>query len=519
MTAVEIVIVLGAAIVAGTVIARRTGIAAPIVLVVMGLLASLIPGVHGIELPAEGVLVLFLPALLFWESLTISAREMRRFVRGISLTGILLVIVTAGAVAGVAHLCGLPWSIAWLIGAAVAPTDATAVAALGGLLPLRTLTILRAESLINDGTALVIYALALEAATGDSITVGHVSGLFVLSFVGGVLSGLLVGTVIFEVRRRATDPTLNSTLMVIAPFAAYYLAEQVHASGVLAVVTCGLLWARRSPGVISAASRQQSAPFWTLTTFLLNGALFVLIGIELPIAISGLTPSSVRTGLLVALGVYVVMEVTRFVFLIVSAYLIRALDRRPQQRELRTTNRARAVSATAGFRGAVSLAVALAVPSTHGIDRDMVVFVTALVVVATLVIQGLALPHVIRWANLPQDTTEEDELELAWTRSVQEALDALPDIAAELNVDCEVRETVEKYYSDQLAESMDGEGHSEIAEHDRQERDLRLALITRNRDSMVRLRNEGVIDDSVLRHVQARLDIGEVRLTGPASVE
>jgi CPA1 family monovalent cation:H+ antiporter len=524
----QLVVALGFAVLVGNLIGRRFGVAVPVALLAAGLLLTAIPDFRDVGLPPEMVLLLFLPALLFWESLTTSAREIRRFLRGIILSGTLLVVATAAAVAVVAHAFGLSWGTAWLIGAAVAPTDATAVAALGRMLPHRQMTVLRAESLINDGTALVLYGLALDFVTGEGdVGAAHVAGLFTLSFVGGTAVGLGAGWVIFQARRHIAEPLLGNVVSVLTPFATYLLAEKIHASGVLAVVTCGLFMARVAPLAISAQTRQQAMSFWNLTTFLLNGALFVLVGMQLPAVVDDLSSAALGTGVLVTAAVYVTVLLARFGFVTVTIYLIRAIDRRPQQRQLRTTARGRIVSTAAGFRGAVSLAVALAVPTTlqGGTDsaaRDMIVFVTAGVVVASLVVQGLALPHVIRWARLSEDTSVGEELRLAKRIATQAALERLPDIAAELGVDDDVVDGVRAEYEEHLAVAMADEQDGDPADSARrhgQNHDLRLALIAVKRQSVVRLRDDRVIDDTVLRQIQSRLDIEEVRLAGQPQVE
>jgi Na+/H+ antiporter len=523
----QLVVALGAAVLVGNLVARQFGVAVPVALLVAGLLLSVIPAFRGVGLPPEVVLLLLLPALLFWESLSTSLREMRRFVRGIMLTGTLLVVVTAAVVAALAHALGLDWGTAWLIGAAVAPTDATAVTSLGRGLPQRHMTTLRAESLINDGTALVLYALALGFASDEAdLTVMHVSGLFVVSFAGGVTVGLLAGWLIFQVRRRVSDPVLGNVVTLLTPFATYLISEEVHTSGVLAVVTCGLFMARVAPLAISARTRQQAVPFWSLTTFLLNGSLFVLVGLQLPAAVKGLSGSAVGTGVLVTVVIYVAILLVRLGFLTVSIYTIRALDRRPEQRLLRTSARGRVVSMTAGFRGAVSLAVALAVPTTLPgraafPARDMIVFVTAGVVVTSLVVQGLALPRVIRWARLPADTSAGDELRLARRTATAEALAHLPRIARDLAVDVDVLDELRAAYEARLADWRDEDDSSDPADTQRRRQyvDLSLALLAQKRQTVVRLRDERVIDDTVLRQVQAHLDIEEIRLADQHEVD
>lgn len=523
MFALQLMVAVGIAIVVGSLASRRWGVSAPVALVVAGVALTAMPALRAVGLPPEVVLLLFLPALLFWESLNTSSREIRRHLRGIILSGTLFVAVTAAAVAIVAHALGLDWTTSWLIGAAVAPTDATAVSSIGRLLPRSGVTVLRAESLINDGTALVIYALVLESAGGTgSITFAHVSWLLVRSFLGGVLVGLAVGWAATAVRRRLSDPMLNAVALVLTPFVGYLLAEEIHASGVLAVVTCGLFLAQVAPRLISAQSRQLSGPFWTVSTFLLNGALFVLIGMELPTAIDGLSGGSIGRGLLVMTMVYVTVLVTRFVVLNATIFTIRLLDRRPAQRVRRTTLRGRIVSTAAGFRGAVSLAVALAVPlGVVGSDgRDMVVFVTAGVVVLSLLLQGAALPALIGWARIEPDATMADEVDLARRTATESALASLDEIAAGLGTDDtvveEVRAELREHRADWASETDDESGESL---HDRQYRELQLAVLAHKRATTVTLRNRQAIDDTVLRRIQALLDIEEIRLSGPPDTE
>lgn len=330
MLALTLVVALLIAIGVGSVAARRLGVPAPVVLVGLGSLLSLLPALAGVRLPPEAVLLIFLPVLLYWDALTTSLREIRRLFRGILLTGTLLVVVTAAAIATVLHALGVPWAAAWIIGAALGPTDATAVAALGRGLPRRMRVVLQAESLINDATALVVYALAVGTATGQiEPTLTTAGGRLAVSFLGGVAVGLATGWVMFCVRRALHEPRLVNLSSVVTPLLAYLVAEEVHASGVLAVVVAGLFMAQVTPGSIAAVARQQGAAFWTLATFVLNGALFVLVGMQLPHSVGGLTTDSVGHALLLVAAAYVTMIAVRYAFLNVSIGLIRLLDRRP----------------------------------------------------------------------------------------------------------------------------------------------------------------------------------------------
>lgn len=525
MFSLQLIVAIGLAVLIGSLVSRRWGVTAPVALVAAGVALTVIPALRAVGLSPEVVLLLFLPALLFWESLTTSSREIRRHLRGIVISGTFFVVATAATVAVVAHALGLDWATSWLIGAAVAPTDATAVSSIGPLLPRSGVTVFRAESLINDGTALVIYALVLESVGGDAaITAMHVSWLLVRSFIGGVLVGLAVGWAAASVRRRLSDPLLNAVALVLTPFVGFLIAEEVHASGVLAVVTCGLFLAQVAPRLISAQARQLSSQFWTVSTFVLNGALFVLIGMELPAAVSGLSGGSIGQGLLVMTAVYVTVLATRFVVLNATIFTIRLVDRRPGQRLRRTTLRARIVSTAAGFRGAVSLAVALAVPvSIVGSDgRDMVVFVTAGIVVLSLLLQGAALPALVRWAQIDSDPTLADEIDLARRTATESALDSLDEIANGLGIDDTVIAEVRAELADhrpRWVSGTDADIDGDESLHERQYRDLKLAVLAHKRATTVTLRDRQVIDDTVLRQIQARLDLEELRLRGPTDLD
>jgi monovalent cation/hydrogen antiporter len=504
------------------VLARRSGVAAPVLLLACGALLGFAPALRQVHLPPEVVLLLFLPALLYWESLTISLREIRSNLRVIVLNSTALVIATAAAVAVMAHALGLGWGPAWVLGAAVAPTDATAVGALAGSLPRRTITVLRAESLVNDGTALVVYGVAVGAtASQESFSVLHIGWLFVLGYGGGALAGALIAWVAIQVRRRLDDPFLENVAIILIPFTAFLLAQAVHASGVLAVVVCGLIMGHVAPRLGHPAARQQTEAFWSLSVFLLNGALFVLVGLELQGAARSLTSAELSRGLALVGAVSAAVVGTRFAWVFTVTYVIRALDRRPQQRLRRVGARVRVVSAVAGFRGAVSLAVALSIPETVASGaafpaRSLIVFVTAGVIVVTLVLQGLALPAVMRWARIPRDTSAEAERHLADILATEEARAAIPQVAAELGTDPDIAERVRRETEKHLRvlhASDDGTDDEPALRYDQQYTALRLALLARKRATVVRLRDERRIDDTVLLQVQRRLDIEEVRLS------
>ncbi|WP_326584606.1 Na+/H+ antiporter [Streptomyces sp. NBC_00481] len=528
MLGLELVVVLGVAVLVGNAVGQRLGIAPPVVLLVTGVLLGFVPAVREAHLPPEVVLLLFLPVLLYWESLTTSLREIRTNLRGILQLSTVLVILTAWAVAAAGHALGLPWGPAWVLGAAMAPTDATAVGVLARALPRRQVTVLRAESLVNDGTALVIYGLAVGITVGEEhLSVPHVGGLFLLAYGGGAAVGVAVAWVNMNLRRRLTDPLLGNLVMILAPFTAYLLAELIEASGVLAVVVSGLIMSQVAPRIIRAEHRTQALALWPLATFIINGALFVLVGVELQYAVRDLGRADLRDALIAVGVICVVLVAVRFAFLYASTYLVRALDRRPRQRMLRVGHRTRVVSGLAGFRGAVSLAMVLSVPQTLDSgepfpDRSFIVFVTSGVILVTLVVQGLLLPVAVRWAKLPPDTAVDDEHGLAEATAIEEAIKAIPRLAAGLQSDPKIVEWLRQEYEAHLASvrARSAGAHDDPAVLQHQDYlALRLALIANKRATVVRLRDERQIDDTVLRRQQAALDSEEIRLSGGAAVE
>ena len=440
MEGLEVTVLLGLAILVGTVLAPRLRIPTPLVLVVIGLLLGFVPALRDIQLPPETVLLLFLPVMLFWESLTTSLRAVRRSLRYIVPMSTLLVVASAFAVAWIATLFGVPFHTALLLGAAVAPPDATAVAALGRLLPERMFMKLKAESLTNDGTALVLYAIALALALGENVTGWSITGMVALSYLGGAAAGIAVAALAYLALRRASHALVINTTLLLVPFAAFLLAEIIGASGVLAVVFAGLIVAWSHARITTATSRRQALSAWPFGVYLLNGALFVLIGLEVQYVVHDVPARQ--------LGILVAITIATWVALIVVRYLFQTLSApfsRPPGAPRFGHHRARVVNTFAGFRGAVSLAIALSVPaSIAGIGeltgRDIVVFVTGGVILLSLLVQGPLLPAIVRWARLPQDETAAEEYELAQRTITGAAVAALDDLAAEHGISDEVRD-------------------------------------------------------------------------------
>lgn len=480
-----------------------------------GCLIGLTPEFRTLVLPPPVVLLLFLPPLLHWESLTTSLREIRTNLRGIVLLATGLVLATAVAVAGVGHALGLSWPLAFVLGAVVAPTDAIAVGAVARLLPRRIQTILRAESLINDGTALALYAVVVGVAVqGQAVTWSGTAARFLLSYAGGVAIGAACAAVVVALRRRLRDRVLESALAVLTPFATYLPAQLLGVSGVLAVVTCGLILSQAGPKVISAGARVQITDFWEVSTFILNSALFVPVGIQTPAIVSAISSVSLGHAVVTASLVGAVVIATRLLWLYSVPYLLRAVDRRPVQRTLRSGARERFPVAWSGVRGAVSLAAALGVPTTTAAGlpiegRGLLVFTAVAVILVTLVVQGTTMPAVIRWAGLRGDPDVTTEERLARRRMVDAALEVLPDHADRLDTPPETTDAIVSELRQYAAEDA---GPSDTGPGLRAGLELRRTLIDVKRSALIHMRDQRVIDDIVLRRLQSVLDSDEIRI-------
>lgn len=527
MFGLVIVVALVSTVIVGTVLGRRYRVGPPVLLIVLGALLGLIPQFGGVRINGEIVLLLFLPAILYWESMNTSFREIRANLRVIVFLSVALVIATAVAVSWTARALGMESHAAAVLGAVLSPTDAAAVAGLAKQLPRRALTVLRAESIINDGTALVLFVVTVQVAIGGA-AIGPVDLVvrFIGSYLGGIATGLLVGGLVTLLRRGIDAPLEEGALSLVTPFAAFLLAQSIHCSGVVAVMVSALVLVYSGPVVIRARSRLQAYAFWDIATFLINGSLWVFVGIQIPGALRGISniEGGLRHATFIALAITGVIIVSRVFWGECTTVLIRVIDRREAQRARRVSWRQRLVTAWAGFRGAVSLAAALAVPLTtlSGApfpDRNLIIFVVTVVILVTVLIQGSTLPAVVRWARMPEDVAHADELQLARSVGAQTALDALPAVASELGVGPKLLSRLQKEYEEHAAvvsANDDDSVTNDLVKRSDLVRRVRLGVIEHQRRAVTALRNQNLIDDIVLRELQAELDLAEVQLLDAA---
>ncbi|MFI5683977.1 Na+/H+ antiporter [Streptomyces sp. NPDC051636] len=517
-----LLLVAGSAAIAAA--ARRTPVPAPLLLVAAGLLVSYVPGVPDYTLDPEVVLPLLLPPLLYTSATDSSYLDLRAQLRPVALLSVGYVLFATFVVGCAAYLIvpGMPLPAALVLGAVVAPPDAvaaTAVARRVGL-PSRITTILQGESLLNDATAITAYKVALAAAVGAGATWAGGIGEFLLAAVGGVGVGLVLMAPLHWLRTHLKEPLLQNTLSLLIPFVAYGVAEQLHASGVLAVVVVALYLGHRA-WEVDFATRLQEEAVWKMVAFVLESAVFALIGLQLPVVLKGLGEYEGADAAWYAVAVFLVVVATRFVWVYPAAFLPRLLSARVGEREPNPTWRGAMVTAWAGMRGVVSLAIAFSIPLTvHGggafPQRNLILFLTFTTVIGTLVLQGLTLPPLIRLLKFPgrdaqAETLAEANAQAQASRAAEQRLDELlsdernllpPPLADRLRTVLERRRNA-------VWERLGAVNPVTGETVDDTYRRLAREMISAEREVFVRLRDHRYIDDEMLRTLLRRLDLEE----------
>ncbi|MGV9450465.1 Na+/H+ antiporter [Streptomyces sp. NPDC003635] len=517
-----LLLVAGSAAVAAA--ARRTPVPAPLLLVAAGLAVSYAPGVPDYTLDPHIVLPLILPPLLHTAATDSSYLDLRAQLRPVALLSVGYVLFATFVVGWAAYMIvpGLPLTAALVLGAVVAPPDAvaaTAVARRVGL-PSRITTILQGESLVNDATAITAYRVALAAAVGEGATWAGGIGEFLLAAFGGIGIGVLLMVPIHWLRTHLKEALLQNTLSLLIPFVAYAVAEQVHASGVLAVVVVAL-WLGHRAWEVDFATRLQEEAVWKMVAFVLESAVFALIGLQLPVVLKGLGQYEGGRAAWYAIVVFLVVVVSRFVWVYPATFLPRLMSARIREREPNPTWKGPFIISWAGMRGVVSLAIAFSIPLTvHGgeefPERNLILFLTFTTVIGTLVIQGVTLPPLIRLLKLPgrdvqAETLAEANAQAQASRAAERRLDELlsdernalpPPLADRLRTVLERRRNA---VWERLGQVNPVTGETVDDTYRRLSREM----ISAEREVFVKLRDGRYIDDEMLRTLLRRLDLEE----------
>ncbi|MFE6196301.1 Na+/H+ antiporter [Streptomyces sp. NPDC057838] len=518
-----LLLVAGSAAIAAA--ARRTPVPAPLLLVAAGLAVSYVPGVPDYTLDPHIVLPLILPPLLHTAATESSYLDLRAQLRPVAMLSVGYVLFATFVVGWALYLIvpDLPLTAALVFGAVVAPPDAvaaTAVARRVGL-PSRITTILQGESLLNDATAITAYRVALAAAVGEGATWAGGIGEFLVAAIGGVVVGLVLMAPIHWLRTHMKEALLQNTLSLLIPFVAYAVAEQVHASGVLAVVVVALYLGHRA-WEVDFATRLQETAVWKMVAFVLESAVFALIGLQLPVVLRGLGEYEGVEAAWYAVAVFLVVVAARFVWVYPATFLPRLVSARLRKREGPLTWKGPFVIAWAGMRGVVSLAIAFSIPLTmHDGEepfpqRNLILFLTFTTVIATLVVQGLTLPPLIRLLKFPgrdaqAETLAEANAQAQASRAAERRLDellsdernALPAPLAD-----RLRTVLERRRNavwERLGQANPVTGESVDDTYRRLSREM----ISAEREVFVKLRDARYIDDEMLRTLLRRLDLEE----------
>ncbi len=543
-----------ASIVSVAAFSKRLGLAAPLMLVVFGTILSFVPGVPDVDIEPELILAGILPPLLYSAAVTMPAQDFRRNFKAISGLAVLLVIVTTAGAGVLFHLLipDLGWAACFALGAIVSH-DAVAATAVGRKLglPSRLLTVLEGEGLVNDASALVLLRSAIAAMAG-AVSLWQVAGDFLFSVVVATVIGIVVGIVNVRVRAWFKDPVLNTAVSFVIPFVAFVPTEHFDASGVLAVVVAGVVTGHLGPRYLRAEDRITEETNWHTVAFLLESAVFLIMGLSLKHLLDEVQHAGLPTGqgLLIGLAATAFVIAVRMLFVVPLVALLKRDERKaaefrpllerqrerldetglhPRRRALvkRRFDRASAdmdflvtetlgwrsgvVLAWSGMRGAITLAAAQSLPSDTPYRAELIL-IAFVVAVTTLLLQGLTLPMVIRWVKIPGD--DSDRLRTEYGDLLSELADAGEE-ALVAGADGAEPDVVEQVRSDSLIGKREARGTTPDPEHDtRREEYVRLRLLTiaAERAALLEARSRGTYSSKTLNAAQHRLDIEETRL-------
>lgn len=519
-----------AAVALGAGVAKRLAISYPILLVIVGFLCSLIPHLPYVPLSPSIVFSVFLPPLLYAAAWQTSWREFQHHLVSIGMLAIGLVFFTAVGVALTAHffMPGFDWRLGFLLGAVVSPTDAPAATSIARRigLPHAIVDLLEGESLINDATGLLALQFGLEMIVdGKTPAAGRSLLEFVWLLGGGVLVGLLLGWVVGHLERLVEEGPIEIALSIIVAYGAYLAGEVVHASGFISVVTAGLYLSRRSGSLFSPQSRLQLMGFWDAVEFLLNGLVFLLIGLQLPYVLAAIQGYSLLRLSLYGLAFSAVLIALRLVWTYPAARFSHLVRTKLLHQDYAVPKpRFLFVLGWTGMRGVLALAAAISIPLTIADGspfpkRNIIIFLTFAVILVTLVLQGLTLPAVVRAVNLGEDSEpgcEEDEARKLMVLSAINYLEGLEKEHPEVDMDETpvVRDLLGRlrYRLDELRAGEPDPAANQDSGPRFSSKDLLLETYRRQREELSTLRGDGKIGDGVYRTLERELDLGESRL-------
>lgn len=509
-------------------LSQKIKIAYPILLVLVGLLLGFVPFFQGIEIEPDLIFVIFLPPLLYEAAWNTSWKDFWKWRRVISSFAFPIVIITSCVVAVVSHslIPGFTLAAGFLLGGIISPPDAVSASAIlkNVKVPKRLITIVEGESLMNDAASLVVFRFALAAIITGQFAFGQAAFSFVVVIIMGVATGLAVALVFYAIHRYLpTTSNIDIVLTFLTPYAMYITAESFHFSGVLAVVSGGLFLSARKENFLSNRSRLQGINVWEAVAFVLNGIVFMLIGLEFPVIVKGLGPDGLEAGIRYSLIISGVLIFTRFastfgasVFTIFISRYIKTADSNPGWK-------APLLFGWTGMRGVVSLAAALSIPIVldNGQafpNRDLILFITFSVILVTLVLQGLTLPALIKWVKMPDPDytiSYEQQRQLVRKKISHLSLDILQTkYAAQLESNDMVKALKLRYDADMELlkdwEKEDSESRADVFYSDY--RTIMADLMHEQRSLLKNLNKKEGINDDIIRQQLELLDLEEEKM-------
>jgi monovalent cation/hydrogen antiporter len=515
---VSAIIVVFIAIIVLVTLANRLNVAYPIVLVLGGMAIGFIPGVPTFPLPPALVLVVFLPPLLFWESVTAPTSEFRAGALWIFQMAFGLVIVTTIAVAALVHaiIPGMSWGVAFVLGAIVSSTDEVAFAAIADQLnvPRHVIGTIEGESLVNDATSLILYGIGIAAVVGASFSLLESAGALALTIVESLLIGLASAAIAVTAWRTLKDQTLQATIAVVVPFLAYLPAYYIGASGVLATVVSGVAVSRFTPIVLLPRAREMLTGFWVTVVFLINAFIFTEVGIRFHQIVSALHQYSAAQLIWWGGAVAAACIVVRLAWTFAQGLL--PATNEPEHVSGKADWSHVALLAWTGMRGGVSLAAALAIPLETVAGpfpfRDLLIFITFVVLLATLVGQGGTLPWLIRWLKIKDDGAAAREERLALMATARAGIECLDTLERDKMYPKDVLELHRRRLETRLEEFTPSPGRLQAAQKTALFRAAQREIVEAQRHKLIQLRARGKIDNTVLRRLQQALDLQAIEV-------
>ena len=533
MELIEITLGLLLAVAAVAAIGKWIGAPLPLLLVAGGVSLSFLPGFRSLHIAPDVFFLLFIPPLLYADGWLIPKRDLLKVMRPVLLLAFGLVFLTVVAVGYLMHwlVPDLPLAAAFALGAVISPTDAVAVSAVTGRLsiPSRVSTIISGESLINDASGLIAFKFAIAAAMTGVFSWSDAVLQFFVSSGGGFLLGLAIAWAIGQVRvglRRfcADDPTIQTVISLLTPYAAYLAAEELGIGSILAVVGAGLYAGAHDLRHLDTATRTHSWEVWRMVLFAFNGLVFVLLGVQLHSIIGALSRSTALefTGLAVALSAAVIA--VRILWVFPAAYIPLLLSRRIREREGVHSPRAVLLTGWAGIRGSITLAAALSIPLVTSTgepfpDRELIILLAASVIVVTLLLNGTTIPLLIRWLDIRGDRIAEGEERAARIATAQAAIESLRKRLPKLKSGEETafaNSLLSQYEQKLQRYSANAERKNVLEAQHATQRRIWLAAIAAEREELMQMRETDIINDDVLRRLQVDLDLEETRVAGVA---